>query len=110
MEIVYLIVGLIIGALLGVGGVILFKQKKQNVDLGDFKKDLENLSKQVESYHTKADTDRGSVGQILKDMRAIEQNFGKEVYGLRTVLVSGGGQKQGAWGEIVLEKILETLG
>ena len=110
MEIVYLIVGLIIGALLGVGGVILFKQKKQNVDLGDFKKDLENLSKQVESYHTKADTDRGSVGQILKDMRAIEQNFGKEVYGLRTVLISGGGQKQGAWGEMVLEKILETLG
>ena len=39
MEIVYLIVGLIIGALLGVGGVILFKQKKQNVDLDDFKKD-----------------------------------------------------------------------
>ena len=64
----------------------------------------------MESYHTKADTDRGSVGQILKDMRAIEQNFGKEVYGLRTVLISGGGQKQGAWGEMVLEKILETLG
>ena len=40
MEIVYLIVGLIIGALLGVGGVILFKQKKKKVYLSYFKKFL----------------------------------------------------------------------
>ena len=52
MEIVYLIVGLIIGALLGVGGVILFKQKKQKVDLGDFKKDLENLLNKIKENNT----------------------------------------------------------
>ena len=109
MEIVYLIVGLIIGALLGVGGVILFKQKKQKVDLGDFKKDLENLEKQFKDYHSKADKDRGSFNQVLKDMRTIEESFGKEVDGLKTVLVSGGNQKQGAWGQLVLETILKKL-
>ena len=110
IEIIYLGIGLIIGVFIGAGGIILYKQKKTDIDLNSFKTDLENISKEIKGYHTKADTNQGSINQILTDMRSIERNFGKEVHGLKTVLVSGGSQKQGAWGQLVLEKILEKLG
>ena len=109
-EIIYLIIGLIIGGMLGAGGIVIYKQKKTNIDLSSFKQDLENISKEIKGYHSKADSNQGSINQILTDMRTIETNFGKEVHGLKTVLVSGGSQKQGAWGQLVLEKILEKLG
>ena len=109
-EIIYLVIGLIVGLLLGAGGIVIYKQKKTNIDLSSFKQDLENISKEIKGYHSKADKNQGSINQILTDMRTIETNFGKEVHGLKTVLVSGGSQKQGAWGQLVLEKILEKLG
>ena len=109
-EIIYLVIGLIIGVLLGAGGIVIYKQKKTNIDLSSFKQDLDNISKEIKGYHSKADKNQGSINQILTDMRTIETNFGKEVHGLKTVLVSGGSQKQGAWGQLVLEKILEKLG
>ena len=110
MEIIYLVIGLIAGLLLGAGGIVIYKQKKANIDLSSFKQDLDNISKEIKGYHSKADKNQGSINQILTDMRTIETNFGKEVHGLKTVLVSGGSQKQGAWGQLVLEKILEKLG
>ena len=110
IEIIYLVIGLIIGGLLGAGGIVIYKQKKTNIDLSSFKQDLDNISKEIKGYHSKADKNQGSINQILTDMRTIETNFGKEVHGLKTVLVSGGSQKQGAWGQLVLEKILEKLG
>ena len=110
MEIIYLGIGLIVGILLGAGGIVIFKQKKENVDLGSFKTELENLTKEVKSYHTKADKDRGSINQIYTDIRTIEQSFVSKAEGFEKVLVSGGSQQQGAWGELVLEKILEHLG
>jgi len=109
-EIIYLVIGLIVGVLLGAGGIVIYKQKKNNIDLSSFKQDLANISKEIKGYHSKADANQGSINQILTDMRTIETNFGKEVHGLKTVLVSGGSQKQGAWGQLVLEKILEKLG
>ena len=42
IEIIYLGIGLIIGVLLGVGGIVIFRQKKENIDFlhiwrfGDF--------------------------------------------------------------------------
>ena len=108
-EIIYLVIGLIVGVLLGAGGIVIYKQKKTNIDLSSFKQDLDNISKEIKGYHSKADANQGSINQILTDMRTIEMNFGKEVHGLKTVLVSGGSQKQGAWGQLVLEKILEKL-
>ena len=110
IEIIYLGSGLIVGILLGAGGIVIFKQKKENVDLGSFKTELENLTNEVKKYHTDAATDRGSINQIYTDIRTIEQSFVSKAEGLEKVLVSGGSQKQGAWGELVLEKILEHLG
>ena len=37
IEIIYLGIGLIIGVLLGAGGIILYKQKKTDIDLNSFK-------------------------------------------------------------------------
>ena len=42
MEIIYLGIGLIVGILLGAGGIVIFKQKKENDDLVSFKTELEN--------------------------------------------------------------------
>ena len=77
IEIIYLVTGLLICALLGIGGVILFKQKKQSADLDSFNKNLEALAEQMKDYHTKADEDRGIVSQLLSNMRSAEQNVGR---------------------------------
>ena len=49
-----------------------------DIDLNSFKTDLANISKEIKGYHTKADTNQGSINQILTDMRSIERNFGKD--------------------------------
>ena len=41
-------------------------------------------------------------------MRTAEQDVGKFAREIKQTLVTGGGQKQGAWGQLVLEHILEN--
>ena len=67
-----------------------------------------SVLKKVETFKTEADTERGSINQILTDMRSAEQQVGEAAREIKRTLVTGGGQKQGAWGQLILEHILEN--
>ena len=112
MDLMNLGFGIIIGIIIGSGGVILFQKiNKDNTDNkadNDVFAEIKSLKEEVEAYNTSANTDRGSINQILTDMRSAEQQVGEAAREIKRTLVTGGGQKQGAWGQLILEHILEN--
>ena len=70
MEIIYLLTGLIVGALLGIGVTKYFKQKKQIIDVSNFEQDIKNLEKEVRGYKEKVIEDKGKTDQIAIDMKS----------------------------------------
>ena len=112
MDLINLGFGIIIGIIIGSGGVILFqkinKDKTDNKADNDVFAEIASLKKEIEKYNTEANTDRGSLNQILTDMRSAEQQVGLAAREIKNTLVTGGGQKQGAWGQLILEHILEN--
>ena len=101
-----LLIGLIIGALLGIGGVIIFKQNR-NTDLNNFSHDFKDLKNKLDNIKNDADIHKGSLNQILADVRLSEQQIAEALREAKKTLISGGGQRQGAWGQLILEYILE---
>ena len=112
MEILDLIIGLVIGSLLGAFGTHFYlKRDQQKTDLDDDNNvfnEIKLLKEKLESYKTDADQERGSINQILADMRTAEQQVGEAAREIKRTLVTGGVQKQGAWGQLILEHILEN--
>ena len=97
--------GAILGIVISFLAVNFFKKSKNSE--GDFAKELENLKNEIKNYQDSNQKERGSVSQILEDMRLTEKNFVDEAKKIRNTLISGGNQKQGAWGEMVLKHILK---
>ena len=110
MEIIYLLTGLIVGALLGIGLTKYFKQNKQLVDISNFENNIKNLQEEVKGYKEKVIEERGKTDQLAKDMRESVLDVNKIAENLKTTLVSGGSQNQGAWGELLLKNILDSIG
>ncbi|MDB9979557.1 DNA recombination protein RmuC [Candidatus Pelagibacter sp.] len=112
MDLIDLGFGIIIGIIIGAGGVFLFQQinkdKADDKAGSDVFREIESLKSEVEKYNTNVNTDRGSLNQILTDMRAAELQVGEAAREIKNTLVTGGGQKQGAWGQLILEHILEN--
>lgn len=77
--------------------------------LSPLKNDIENFRKEVnECYSTEA-RERFSLQQRIKELIEANQSIGKEARELSTAL-RGNTKKQGDWGELVLETILEKSG
>jgi len=112
MDLINLGFGIIIGIIIGSLGILLFQkikkdqiEDKQDSDVFD---EIKLLKEEVAKYNTTANKDRGAVGQILTDMRTAVINVGDSEKEIKKTLVTGGGQKQGAWGQMVLEHILQN--
>ena len=112
MDFLVLCIGLVLGFLMGSGALFIYyklnEKKKEISDDNNVFNEIKNLKDEVEGFKTAADTERGSVKKILEDMRTAEQDVGKAAREIKQTLVTGGGQKQGAWGQLVLEHILEN--
>jgi DNA recombination protein RmuC len=112
MDFVDLSVGLFFGILIGSGGMFIYSKlnedKSENKNENDVFGEIKTLREKVETFKTEADTERGSINQILTDMRSAEQQVGEAAREIKRTLVTGGGQKQGAWGQLILEHILEN--
>ena len=112
MDYLTLLIGLLIGAILGFIGNQLFQkikaEQKEDNDQDDVISEIKALKQEVKEYNDSANTDRGSINQILTDMRTAEQQVGQAAIEIKRTLVTGGGQKQGAWGQLILEHILEN--
>ena len=112
MDLINLGFGIIIGTIIGSLGILLFQKIKkdqiENKQDSDVFGEIKSLKDKVEKYNTDANKDRVSINQILTDMRTAEQQVGDAAKEIKRTLVTGGGQKQGAWGQLILEHILEN--
>ena len=81
MDYTALIIGFFIGILFGAGALFIFyklnEKKKEISDDNNVFNEIETLKKRVEKFKEDADNERGSVKQILEDMRTAEQDVGK---------------------------------
>ena len=95
--------GLILGLLLAFFIKNVFKKKE---DLGDYSKNLETLTGKIEEFQEQNAEERGEVKEKLKAAKEGSDEVVKAAEAIHRTLVSGGGQQQGAWGELVLNHIL----
>lgn len=112
MDLINLGIGLSLGVIIGSVGALLFqkikKDKIENKAENDVFDEIKLLKEKIEDYNNATKNQSGSLNQILTDMRTAEQDVGSAVREIKRTLVSGGGQKQGAWGQLILEHILEN--
>lgn len=86
-------------------------QNKQNLDtiLTPFKDQITDFKKKVEDVYDKESKDRRSLQDEIKNLKELNVQISKDAINLTNALKSDP-RKQGAWGEIVLEKVLEESG
>ena len=106
-----ILIGLTVGILIG---WVLKKSLTKNeeavydVDLASKIKGLEDL---IKDYQRENSEEIGASKQIHKDAKTAITDVLKAAANIKNTLISGGSQKQGTWGELVLEHILkENLG
>jgi len=101
------LLGIIFGLLAGLTIKSFFSKKKDNeVDLDTYAQDLKNLKKVIEGYQTTNSEDRGAVQTLLTSVQTGQAAVKEEAERIANTFISGGGQKQGAWGQMVLNNIL----
>ena len=99
-------VGIILGGLIVLVIYPLFKKKNQT---DSFKDNLDEMGKNIKSLQEDNLKYQGSMSEKLKFFTNSGENFEKIANEMKNTLVAGSSQKQGAWGEMVLEHILTKL-
>ena len=84
---------------------------KTNIDsiLKPLSENIENFKKKVEEAYDKESKERFSLGDRVKELLELNQKISKEATDL-TKSLKGDSKKQGNWGEVILERILEKSG
>ncbi|MFM9945769.1 MAG: DNA recombination protein RmuC [Bacteroidia bacterium] len=84
---------------------------KTNMDsiLKPLSENIENFKKKVEETYDKESKERFSLGEKVKDLVTLNEKISKEANDL-TKALKGDSKKQGNWGEVILERILEKSG
>ncbi len=72
-------------------------------------KNIESFKKQVEEAHKKDIEDRASMQELIKSIVESSNKISEEANNLAKAL-KGSAKKQGDWGEMILENILEASG
>ena len=73
------------------------------------KSQINDFKKKVEDQHTTHVTTSATLKVELERLSQLNEQLGEEAHSLTTALV-GQSQTQGAWGEMILEKLLEQSG
>ena len=84
---------------------------KVNMDsiLKPLSENIESFKKKVEETYDKESKERFSLGDRVKELLELNQKISKEANDLTRAL-KGDSKKQGDWGEVILERILEKSG
>jgi len=92
-------------------GEALERRHREHLDtlLKPFRDQIEAFQGRVNAVHTESQRATGALDAQLKSLVDLNHSIGREASGLARVL-RGGGRAQGAWGELVLERILEQSG
>lgn len=87
------------------------EQNKTNLDeiLRPLNDKIKDFEKRVIETYDKESKERFSLQNEIKNLYELNQQMSKEANNLTNAL-KGDSQKQGAWGELVLERILENSG
>ena len=106
-----ILIGLTVGIFIGwVLKKSLMKNEK-SIDEVDLANTVKNLEQTIKDYQKENSEERGSIKKIIEDSRTGIADVIKAADNIKNTLISGGSQKQGTWGELVLEHILkENLG
>ena len=70
---------------------------------------IESFKKKVEETYDKESKERFSLGDRVKELLELNQKISKEATDLTRAL-KGDSKKQGNWGEMILERVLERSG
>lgn len=87
------------------------EQNKTNIDeiLRPLNEKIKDFEKRVIETYDKESKERFSLQNEIKNLYELNQQMSKEANNLTNAL-KGDSQKQGAWGEVILERILESSG
>ncbi len=84
---------------------------KENIDgiLTPLKDEFEKFKNKVDEVYINDTKDRTALKTQIDGLRELNEKLGKEALSLTNAL-KGDSQKQGAWGEVILERVLEESG
>ena len=86
-------------------------QNKSSLDtlLSPLKNQIGDFSKQVNDVYTNEAKERHALKQEVHNLKALNEQMGKDATAL-TKALKGDNKKQGTWGEVVLERVLQESG
>ena len=109
MDFITLSIGLVLGIFIGAGAIFIYLKLNNNnneVDIESYSKNLKDLKDEIKGYEDTNSEDRGAVKTLLEAVQTGNKEVKDEAEKIANTFISGGGQKQGVWGEIVLNNIL----
>tara|TARA_B100000003_G_C10887894_1_gene353954 strand:- start:233 stop:1276 length:1044 start_codon:yes stop_codon:yes gene_type:complete len=101
------LLGIIVGCLIV---VVIYQLTKKNNDNSSLENKISAIQALLGSMKTEEDKRTGSINTALTDIKTASQEISLRSQEIKNTLISGPGQKQGAWGQMVLEFILGKLG
>ena len=101
------ILGIIVGCLVVVA---IYQLTKRNNDNSSLETKITAIQTLLGNMKTEEDQRTGSINTALTDIKTASQEISLRSQEIKNTLISGPGQKQGAWGQMVLEFILGKLG
>ena len=101
------LLGIIVGCLVVVA---IYQLTKINNDNSSLETKITAIQTLLGNMKTEEDQRTGSINTALTDIKTVSQEISLRSQEIKNTLISGPGQKQGAWGQMVLEFILGKLG
>ena len=101
------LLGIIVGCLVVVA---IYQLTKRNNDNSSLEAKITAIQTLLGNMKTEEDQRTGSINTALTDIKTASQEISLRSQEIKNTLISGPGQKQGAWGQMVLEFILGKLG
>jgi DNA recombination protein RmuC len=87
------------------------EQNRENIDrvLNPLREQLGDFRRKVEDVYEKESKDRMSLFHEIKNLKELNQQISEDALNLTNAL-KGQSKTQGAWGEVILERVLEESG
>ena len=101
------LLGIIVGCLVVMA---IYQLTKRNNDNSSLETKITAIQTLLGNMKTEEDQRTGSINTALTDIKTASQEISLRSQEIKNTLISGPGQKQGAWGQMVLEFILGKLG
>ena len=99
--------GIIIGCLIVMA---IYQLTKKNNDNSSLETKITAIKTLLDEIKTSENQRTGSINTTLTDIKTASQEISQRSQEIKNTLISGPGQRQGAWGQMVLEFILGKLG